>query len=56
MRYANGGGWVASGRIKGRRAKGVLRARGRFTVDGEQHPRGSIRCNSGKRKFTARIR
>ena len=56
VRYTNGGRWTADGRIKGRRAKGVLRLRGRFTSDGEQSPRGSIRCDSGKRKFTARIR
>lgn len=54
--YPNGGKWTADGRIKGGRAKGVLRLRGRFTTDGEQSRRGSIRCDSGKRKFIARIR
>ena len=56
VEYPNGGRWTADGRVKGKRARGVLRLRGRFTADGEQHPRGSIRCDSGKRKFKARIR
>ena len=54
--YRDGGKWVASGRIRGRRARGTLRLRVRFDDENIARPHGRVRCNSGKRKFTARVR
>ena len=56
--YADGGKWTATGRISGKRsrAKGTLRLRVRFDTNNQPSPTGSVRCDSGKRKFAARRR
>jgi opacity protein-like surface antigen len=51
--YTNGGKWTARGKIKGNKATGTLRMQVRFN-DTKPDPKGSILCDSGKRKFKAR--
>jgi opacity protein-like surface antigen len=52
--YDNGGKWKATGRIKGRKAKGTLKMTVRFNSDNQADPNGNIFCTSGKLKFTAK--
>jgi hypothetical protein len=54
--YDDGDKWTASGTIDGRRAKGKLRFRVRFDSDGNPTPDGSVLCDSGTRRFTAKNR
>jgi opacity protein-like surface antigen len=58
VRYDNGGKWKATGRIKGRKAKGTLKMTVRFrqNADGsfDADPNGKIRCSSGKLHWKAK--
>jgi hypothetical protein len=46
--------WSATGNFnaKGNRSTGTLTIKQRFNVENELNPKGSIRCESGKVKFT----
>jgi hypothetical protein len=54
--YDDGDEWTASGTIKGRRARGKIRFKVRFDAEGQPDPNGSVVCDSGKRRFTAKLR
>jgi hypothetical protein len=54
--YADGDEWTASGTIKGKRAKGKIRFKVRFNAEGEPDPNGAVLCDSGTRRFTAKLR
>jgi hypothetical protein len=45
--------WTASGKFsKGRRSTGTLTIKQRFNIENKLDPKGTIRCDSGKVKFT----
>ena len=54
--YEDGANWRANGTILGRRAKGKLRFRVSFTAEGEPDPDGDVVCDSGTRRFEAKLR
>ena len=56
VRYSDGGRWTARGRIRAGAASGALRLRARFNQNDDAVPNGPIRCDSGRRKFSVRVR
>jgi hypothetical protein len=54
--YDDGDKWKASGTIIGKRAKGKLRFQVRFDSEGNPTPDGEVLCDSGTRRFTAKLR
>jgi hypothetical protein len=54
--YDDGDKWDASGTIIGDRAKGKVRFTVRFDSDGNPTPDGDVVCDSGTRRFTAKLR
>ena len=54
----SGFGWTARGRFssKGGSASGTLRVLARFDVENELDPKGSVKCDSGLLRWTARRR
>jgi hypothetical protein len=54
--YDAGDRWSASGTIDGRKARGKLRFKVRFDADGNPTPNGSILCDSGTLRFSAKNR
>jgi hypothetical protein len=54
--YEAGDRWSASGTVNGGTAKGKLRFRVRFDSDGNAHPQGETVCDSGTRRFRAKLR
>jgi hypothetical protein len=54
--YDDGDKWQVNGTIIRDRAKGKLRFTVRFNSDGDPTPDGEILCDSGTRRFTAKLR
>jgi len=54
--YEDGDKWTASGTINGARAKGKVRFTVRFDSEGNPSKDGEVLCDSGSRRFTARLR
>jgi hypothetical protein len=54
VKYKSGLNWLARGTVKGNKASGSIRVKVRFNkTTNKVDPKGSIKCDSGKRKFTA---
>jgi hypothetical protein len=56
VRRDDGGRWTARGRIDGATAAGSLRLRVRFNAGNQVSRNGSVRCDSGRRRFKVRNR